>query len=193
MLTAQEGPYDQLPSYTSHPTGTISDDGNSFTGTFSDTFGNSGNITWTRLSGPPMDGAGCSGHVTGQGSSAIEVICNLENPDGVNAVFVCTAIVGDARDTSPAQPPTGTVDFALDAGAGGSLGAPSCQLMPSQTGGSTSFCSVNYTPPAGGIPVGSQPPLSATYTGDGTFMPSTGRPMSVFSSQTARRHQRGFR
>jgi hypothetical protein len=185
MLTAQEGPYDQLSSYTSHPTGTVSDDGNTFTGTFTDTFGNSGMITWTRLSGPPTDGAGCGGGgPPPAGSSATEVICNLENPDLVNEVFVCTAIVGDARGTSPAQAPTGTVTFVLDPGAGGVLAAPSCTLVPSQTGGSTSFCSLDYTPPAGGIPVGSQPQLTASYGGDATFMPSSARPTSVYSSQT---------
>jgi hypothetical protein len=54
--TATDGPYDHLPSYTSHSTGTVAADGNSVSGTFTDTFGHNGTFTLTRLSGPPAGG-----------------------------------------------------------------------------------------------------------------------------------------
>lgn len=58
-LTMQEGPYSTLPSYTSTVKVKVASDGNSMTGTFSDTFNNKGDIAFTRLSGPPNDG-GCA-------------------------------------------------------------------------------------------------------------------------------------
>jgi len=54
--TATDGPYDHLPSYTSYSTGTVAADGNSVSGTFTDTFGHNGTFTLTRLSGPPAGG-----------------------------------------------------------------------------------------------------------------------------------------
>ncbi len=52
-LTMAEGPYDQLPSYTSTVTATVAPDGNTIDGTFSDSNGTTGTITFTRTSGPP--------------------------------------------------------------------------------------------------------------------------------------------
>ena len=46
-----DGPYDQLPSYVGHSTGTVSDDGNTITGTWTDSFGQSGTFTNRRMSG----------------------------------------------------------------------------------------------------------------------------------------------
>ena len=57
-LTMQEGPYSNLPSYTSTVKVKVAKDGNSMAGTFEDTFRHKGQIAFTRLSGPPNDG-GC--------------------------------------------------------------------------------------------------------------------------------------
>lgn len=143
----------------------VSSDGTSWSGTASDNNGTSGIETGRRISGP--------------GQSVTQVFCDLESPDTPGAVFTCTAVVGDARGFGQLVAPTGTVSFALDAGAGGGLEQSSCTLALSQTGGDTAMCSVLYRPPAGGVPIGSEPSLTASYGGDTTFMPSSGRPIGL--------------
>lgn len=59
-LTLEDGPYNNLPSYKAFVSVEVSADGNSMNGTFTDTFGNDGNVALTRISGPPNDGAGCT-------------------------------------------------------------------------------------------------------------------------------------
>ena len=121
---------------------------------------------------------------TGKRLSASEVGCDLFYPDLPYAVFRCTADVGDASGRSPLLHPSGAVRFTVDAGGGGSFGGArtaSCQLAASQTGGNTSFCSVPYNPPAHGIPIGSQPPITVTYAGDATFGDSSAKPRSLFA------------
>lgn len=44
--------------------------------------------------------------------------------------------------------------------------------------GNSSFCSVIYVPPPAGIPIGSQPPITGTYSGDGVFASSSAQPRS---------------
>lgn len=81
----------------------------------------------------------------GKRKSAIQVNCNFFYPGLPNEYFQCTAQVGDASGKSPAEVPTGTVDFALNAGGGGSiLGSKTCTPTPSQTGGASSFCAIEY-------------------------------------------------
>ena len=46
-----DGPYDQLPTYSGHGMGTVSADGNTIAGTWTDSSGQSGTFTWQRLSG----------------------------------------------------------------------------------------------------------------------------------------------
>ena len=58
-LTIKEGPYSNLPSYSSTVKVKVAKDGNSMAGTFADTFGHKGDIGYTRVSGPPNDGGGC--------------------------------------------------------------------------------------------------------------------------------------
>jgi hypothetical protein len=154
-LTATE------PAYNSHTTATISADSNSFTGTYTDSNHGSGTVTGTRLR-----------------PSATQVNCNGFNPDTPNAYFQCTAQVGDASGNAQSQTPSGTVSFSINPGGGGGFrGSGSCTLAPSQSG-PTSFCAVNYVPPAGGVPIGSQPPLTASYSGDSVFAPSSAQPQS---------------
>ncbi len=64
-LTIQDGPYDTVPSYISYVTVTVSKNGKSMKGTFTDTFGHEDKIALKRISGPPSDGAGCDGGPVG--------------------------------------------------------------------------------------------------------------------------------
>jgi hypothetical protein len=90
--------------------------------------------------------------------------------------FQCTAQVADASGNAVAQTPTGSVTFAVDPGAaGGFAQGATCTLQPSQSG-PTAFCAVTFFPGAAGVTPGTAPPLSATYSGDATFGPSTGSP-----------------
>jgi hypothetical protein len=110
-------------------------------------------------------------------ASAIQVNCDDENTGLANEYFQCTAQIADASGEAIPQTPTGTVTFAITSGGGGAFqGSNVCTLAPSQSG-PTSYCSVNYVPSApGAIPVGSQPPITASYSGDTTFAPTAGAP-----------------
>ncbi|MGH2857024.1 MAG: hypothetical protein ACRDMJ_06020, partial [Solirubrobacteraceae bacterium] len=66
---------------------------------------------------------------------------------------------------------------------GGGFPQATCTLVPSQSG-PTSYCSQNYDPPAGGIPTGSQPAITATYSGDATFGPSSAQPQGSVATGT---------
>lgn len=148
--------------YVAHLSLTISADGQSWSGPGSDNNGTSGTDTANRLL-----------------NSAIQVNCDDVNIGLPDEHFQCTAQVGDSSGNAVAQTPTGTVTFAINPGGGGALQGPgTCTLMPSQTGGASSFCSVSYVAPAGGIPIGSQPPLTAKYSGDANFAPATGVPQN---------------
>ena len=83
---------------------------------------------------------------------------------------------GDARtDTGDA----GSVSFAVNpGGAGGFRSANLCDLKRSELGGNSAFCPVLYLPPPGGIPIGSQPPITGTYSGSGVFASSAAQPRS---------------
>jgi hypothetical protein len=154
-------------SYTYTETLTISADGNSWSGHLSDSHGTEGTDTGTRVGR----------------ASTTQVNCSSFDPGFANEYFQCTAQVGDASGQSPAGTPTGTVAFAVNSGAEGALQSSTCTLAPSQTGGASSFCAVNYWPPAVGIPVGAQPPIAATYSGDSVFAASSAQPeASVFET-----------
>jgi len=107
--------------------------------------------------------------------SATTVQCDRFEQVG-GAYFQCTATVADASSQPTRLVPSGNVDFALDAGADGAFPqGQTCMLAPSQSG-PTAFCSVTYQPGPRGVPAGTQPSLSATYTGDSNFQSSTGQP-----------------
>jgi hypothetical protein len=131
-------------------------------------------VTATVSGGPPPPPP------TGSRKSATQVDCYDTNPGAPDDYFQCTADVGDASSLSPAMVPGGSVQFAVNAGGGGGFqGSSACGLAPSQTGGPDAFCSVNYVPPAGGIAIGSQPPITATYSGSSVFASSSGQPQTL--------------
>jgi hypothetical protein len=115
--------------------------------------------------------------------SATQINCDSFDPGLPNEYFQCTAQVGDASGRSPAAIPSGTVAFAVSAGArGGFAGSSTCTLAPSSTGGASSFCSVDYVPPVSGVPVGSQPPITATYSGSSVFKGGSATPQGPVSN-----------
>ena len=153
------------PGYVATFVGTLSADGSTLSG------------SWSSNDKPPQTGTWTA---TRKRASATQVSCYDTNPGAPTDFFQCTAAVGDASGQSTADTPTGTVAFALNPGAaGGFQGSSTCTLAPSQTGGPVGFCSVDYVPPTGGIPVGSQPPVTAAYTGDGVFGASSGQPQTL--------------
>jgi hypothetical protein len=102
--------------------------------------------------------------------AAIQLNCDSFYPGLPTEYFQCTAQVADASGKPPEQVPTGTVSFAVNSGGGGAiLGTKTCTLAPSQTGGASSFCSIDYVPPASGIEIGAQPPITASYSGSSAF------------------------
>jgi hypothetical protein len=189
------GPYTTDPGYTATFVGTI--DGETMSGTWtSNVGGQEGTWSATRTSGPSAEEEAIKKaeeakkkkeeeEKAAKRKSAIQVNCNSFAPDAPGEYFQCTAQVGDASGRSPAVRPTGSVAFALSSGAGGGFqGASTCALVASQTGGPTSFCAVNYVPPLPGwIPIGSQPAISAAYSGDSVFTPSSGQPQNPISTQ----------
>jgi hypothetical protein len=120
----------------------------------------------------------------GTRQSATQVNCYDTNPGAAGDYFQCTADVGDASTLSPAMVPGGSVQFVVNPGGGGGFqGSSTCDLAPSQTGAASAFCSVNYVPPAGGIAIGSQPPITATYSGSSVFASSSGQPQTLQAVQ----------
>jgi hypothetical protein len=112
----------------------------------------------------------------GRRASATSVSCYYE---ALTSLDICTAQVGDASGQSPAKIPSGAVAFTINHGGGGFQGSSTCALAPSQTGGASSFCAVDYRFPTEGIPIGEQPPITATYSGDSNFSASSSSPKSL--------------
>jgi hypothetical protein len=142
---------------------TISPDGLSFSGSYSDSAGTSGTLTASRPSLPVFE--------TTPGAlrpSAIQVLCNYEVAP---ANFTCTAQVGDASAATPAKVPTGTVAFSAPSG----VFAPStCTLVATAGSSNVASCAVTWTP-ATKVPTGTPAPVTGAYSGDGTFAPSAAK------------------
>jgi hypothetical protein len=147
--------------YTASGIETISADGLSFTGSYSDNAGTSGTLTASRPSLPIFE--------TTLRPSAIQVLCNL---DVATSKFTCTAEVGDAIGTKPAKIPTGTVSFT--APSGGFSPMARCALVATPHSPNVASCSVTYAPSAK-ISTGTQPPVTGAYSGDSTFAPSAAK------------------
>jgi len=138
--------------------------------------------TVTTISTPTTTTSTTSTTITANGlrESATQVNCYDADPGTPGDYFQCTADVEDASGLPQAMVPSGTVQFVLNPGGGGAFqNYTTCDLAPSQTGGPSGFCSVYYFPPPSGIPIGSQPPIMATYSGDSVFASSTGQPQTL--------------
>ena len=142
---------------------TISGDGLSWSGSYTDSVGTSGTLTATRPSLPVFPGA------TTLRAAAIQVLCNYEVAP---ADFTCTASVGDASGVTPAQIPTGDVTFTAPSGAFSPMAT--CALVATPGSPDVASCSVTYIP-ATKIPTGTPAPVTGSYAGDSTFAPSAAK------------------
>jgi len=108
------------------------------------------------------------------------VFCNQEMPDTPNAFFECTVEVINRSLGEPLAVPSGSVSFVVNpGGSGGFRGSSTCSLKASELGSNSSFCSIIYLAvPPGSIPIGSQPPITGTYSGDNVFASNTAQPRS---------------
>jgi hypothetical protein len=180
------GPY-HGSSYTATFVGTIS--GETMSGTWTSNAHQEGTWTATRTGGAKskeeIEKAEAAKkakekeeqEAKGKRKAAIQINCNLFDPFLPTEYDQCTAQIGDASGRSPAERPTGTVSFTVNPGGGGGIrGSSTCALAASQTAGASSFCAVSYIPPSTGLPIGSQPPITATYSGDNTFSSVAGKP-----------------
>lgn len=125
--------------------------------------------TFTATLGEPLIVASPQG---GERPSAALVVCNRDmtvSSDG--AVLSCTAQVTDASAQPGSTAPTGEVTWTAEAGA---LTTTTCSLGTGS--GSTASCAVSLRAGAGEIPIGSAPPVTASYAGDAVFAPSDGTP-----------------
>ena len=188
-VTIVTGPYTSDPGYTATFVGTLSASGTSMSGTWTSNQRQSGTWTATRTAGSPTTSTGPKTKEEEEKASkkkhkallptSMIVNCNLESPDTPFAFFECTTEVFNASLTEPLPVPTGSVSFAVNpGGSGGFKGVNVCLLKASELGGNSAFCSVDYTPPAEGIPIGSQPPITGTYSGNSTFASSNAQPRS---------------
>ena len=125
-VTITDGPYDQLPSYTSTETGTVSPDGNHIDGTFHDTSNQTGDFHDTRS-------------VTRRTTSTT-VTCTAG---------ACTATVTDTDTGSPSVP-TSLVVFETTSGGSFPMGQE-CNLSPSAAT-AVATCAVAFTTSAGPAP-----------------------------------------
>ncbi len=192
-VTIVTGPYTNDPSYTATFVGTIAANGETMSGTWSSNAKQTGTWTATRTSPPSKEQeeqAAAAKKVqeekekaekeaaSGKRKPGIQVTCDTFDPSLTTEYFQCTAQLGDASGRSPAERPSGTVTFAVEPGGGGGfVGSNACTLTPSQTGGASSFCAVEYKPRAQeAIPLGAQPPIVASYGGDVNFSAIAGKP-----------------
>jgi hypothetical protein len=149
--------------YTAHGVETISPDGLSFTGSYSDNAGTSGTLTASRPSLPVFEST--PGALR---PSAIQVLCDYEVAP---ANFTCTAQVGDASTAAPAKVPTGTVSFSAPSGV---FTASTCTLVATPGSPNVASCAVTWTP-AAKVPTGTPAPVTGAYSGDSVFAPSAAK------------------
>lgn len=153
-------------SYTAHDTLPLSElpDGHvGGDGSFTDTNGSTGTFH------AEQDAAFASKRASGTA-----VVCNLEEATGE---YDCAGAVADASGQQPTDTPSGSLTFS--AASGGFTGADTCGLTPA-TGGAD--CEVTYNPPSGGIPAGTPVPVSVSYSGDATFLPSEASDQTIAPS-----------
>ena len=104
--------------------------------------------------------------------SAALVVCSRDmtvNTD--DAVLVCTVQVTDASGQPNSTAPTGAVTWTSGKG---TIAPAACTIVSG--GGSTAGCAVMLRARPGEIPIGTEPPVAATYPGDERYAPSEGSP-----------------
>jgi hypothetical protein len=194
--------------YKAEGTLTVSADGNSWSGPVHDSNGTSGTYTAMRTSGGPTTKPettqekeakekqekeakeakekeeAAKKKPKGTQPTAMVVNCNQEMPDTPNAYFECFVEVFNASLAEPLAVPSGSVSFVVNpGGSGGFRGSNVCNLKASQLGANSSFCSIIYLAvPPGSIPIGTQPPITGTYSSDNVFASNKAQPRSPLPS-----------
>ena len=162
----------------------FSADGTSWTGPLSDSNGTSGTDTGVRVGGTPAEETAKKENEAkekGKRASATSVSCYVPLLTAF-AAWECTATVADASGSQPPGTPTGNVGFSVNAGFnGGFIGSHECALKPSQSG-PTAYCTILFVP-AVEVPVGSPPPITASYPGSSAFR------VSASSGQSSTVHE----
>lgn len=102
---------------------------------------------------------------SGKRKASVVVTCTI-NLDG-SKPSTCTAQVGDGTGGNPVEVPTGSVRFSTALGS--FLGSDTCTLSMGELSGNTSSCTVQYAPPPNKSIVGTELPITATYSGDTHF------------------------
>jgi hypothetical protein len=138
--------------------GTLESDGQSMSGSWSSSAGQSGSWSATL--------AGGTGPTTKKGSSFTAVQCTISTV--APSTSTCTAQVA-GYGSNHLVSPTGTVSFSARSGTVGSA----CVLAPTPGSPGISSCTVSYIPSVTLSP-GIPPPVSARYSGDSNFGPSSG-------------------
>ncbi len=143
-------------------TGTVS--GETMSGSWTSNAGQSGSWTATLQAGTGSSSP--TEKKSGPGSSFTAVQCTISAiaPD----TSTCTAQVA-GYGVKQLVSPTGTVSFAATSGTVGS----SCALAATPGSPGISSCTVSYLPSADLMP-GEPPPVTAHYSGDSSFKPSSG-------------------
>ncbi len=154
-------------SYTATFTGTVSADGTTMSGTWSDTNGLSGE-SWSATTTPKGR------------ASFTQVICNLDFTTGLDA---CGANVADASGNPSPITPTGTVTFASQGG--GALLGSVCTLQQTPYSPGVASCTVQYRPPN----TSTFPQIVARYGGDTNLQPSVGATSLLAAALAAEEEQ----
>ena len=155
--------------YTSYMTVTLSADGNSWSGTWTDSNKVGGTDTATRVGVVPTP---VPSKRLGSRPSATWVICNRDMTKPATAVFGCNVFVFDASGEAVSRTPTGVVSWKATAGGFSGGSSASCTLLVVNVG--AAGCSVAFSASNDAVPIETAPPVSASYVGDATFEPSTG-------------------
>jgi len=166
--------YTNPAGYISKMTGTVSADNNTINGTYTDSGGGKGAISMYRTSGTETTPTTTTTTPTtttpkppptGSSPSATSVSCYFDVASGVDT---CTAQVADAANP-PTTVPTGAVGF-TSSGAGAFTAGHECTLTASADAPGIPFCSVAFLPPNSNLPS-----ITASYSGDAHFAPSSGK------------------
>ena len=166
--------------YKSYVTATMSADGNTLSGTWTDSHNVGGTDKSTRVGVAPTSVPATAPATPspvpskrlGSRPSATWVICNRDMTKPATAVFGCNVFVFDASGEAVSRTPTGVVSWTATAGGFSGGSSASCTLLVVNVG--AAGCSVAFSASNDAVPIETAPPVSASYAGDATFEPSTG-------------------
>jgi hypothetical protein len=156
IVTTYEASFDA--GYVATFVGTLEAGGQGMSGTWSSNEGQSGSWSATLAGSAPA--------TTKKGSSFTAVQCIISTV--ALETSTCTAQVAGYGSSHPVSP-TGSVSFSASSGTIGS----GCVLAATPGSPGISSCTVSYVPSATLSP-GTPPPVSAHYSGDSNFGPSSG-------------------